>query len=60
LSKHDLRPLSAAALIPDASLDLDREHRFDREIVAAVWRRQRAAAGLGYAFRPPPRLREAA
>jgi hypothetical protein len=35
----------------------DREHRHDRELVAAFHRRQRAALGLGYKFQPPKGLR---
>jgi hypothetical protein len=31
----------------------EREHRFDRELTAAYHRRRRAAAGLGYQFKPP-------
>jgi hypothetical protein len=40
--------------------DYDREHQFDREIATAVYRRVRAAAGLGYKFQLPPSLRVAA
>jgi hypothetical protein len=35
----------------------DREHALDRMIVAAVHRRERAAAGKGYEFRIPEGLR---
>jgi hypothetical protein len=35
----------------------EREHRHDREAVAAIYRRKRAKAGLGYKFRAPKRLR---
>jgi hypothetical protein len=31
-----------------------REHRFDREAIAAVHRRQRAKEGRGYRFELPP------
>jgi hypothetical protein len=31
----------------------EREHRYDREVIAAVWRRQQAAAGRGYKFKTP-------
>ena len=34
-----------------------RKHRFDRECVAAVYRRKRAQAGHGFKFQPPERLR---
>ena len=37
--------------------DPDREHQFDREIIAATYRRQRAAAGFGYRFQVPAKLR---
>jgi hypothetical protein len=36
----------------------DREHRHDREVIAAVTRRERAAAGHGFKFRLPSSLRE--
>jgi hypothetical protein len=29
------------------------EHRCDRQVAAAVWRRERAARGLGYQFKIP-------
>ena len=37
----------------------DREHKMDREVIAAVYLRHRAAAGDGYTFQLPPSLREA-
>jgi hypothetical protein len=36
----------------------DREHRYDREVVSAVWKYEQAKAGRGYRF-VAPRLREA-
>jgi hypothetical protein len=33
--------------------DLELEHRWDREVIAAVWRRERAKAGKGYEFKVP-------
>jgi hypothetical protein len=35
----------------------EREHRYDREVIAAVYRRERAAAGRGYAFKIPAKAR---
>jgi len=35
----------------------DREHRYDREIAAATWRREQARAGRGCRFELPPSLR---
>jgi hypothetical protein len=31
----------------------EREHRYDREVIRAVYRREKAQAGRGYKFRPP-------
>jgi hypothetical protein len=36
----------------------EREHRYDREIAAATWRREQARAGRGFRFELPPSLRE--
>jgi hypothetical protein len=33
----------------------DPSSRFDREVLAAVWRRRRAAEGRGYQFKAPTR-----
>jgi hypothetical protein len=38
----------------DPPEDPDLAHRYDREIIAAVWRCKRAKAGKGYQFRIPP------
>ena len=35
----------------------DREHEFDRQVAAAVFRRYRAASGLGFTFAVPTQLR---
>ena len=37
----------------------DREHQLDRMVVAAVWRRSQAKAGLGYVFKIPEKARAA-
>jgi hypothetical protein len=31
----------------------EREHRYDREVIRAVYRREQAQAGKGYKFRIP-------
>jgi hypothetical protein len=36
----------------------NREHKLDRMVVAAVWRREQAQAGRGYRFQLPPSLQE--
>jgi hypothetical protein len=36
------------------------EHRCDREVIAAVWKREKAKAGQGATFELPPSLREKA
>jgi hypothetical protein len=36
-----------------------KEHHWDREVIAAVYQRFRAASGLGYKFEVPPDLRRA-
>jgi hypothetical protein len=33
------------------------EHAYDRAIIAAVWRRYRAASGLGFQFQAPQATR---
>ena len=38
----------------------EREHRYDREIAAATYRRERARNGQGFRFELPPSLREKA
>ena len=56
---HDLWPLAAATYMP-SDYDLSRrEHRYDREVAAAVYHRFRAASGLGFKFEVPPSLRRA-
>jgi hypothetical protein len=35
----------------------DRDHRLDREVIAAVYRREQAKAGKGYKFVIPPKVR---
>ena len=32
----------------------EREHRLDREVIRAVYRREQAQAGKGYVFKIPP------
>jgi hypothetical protein len=52
-----VKTLVETLLIAAASGKRDREHKFDREVIAAVHRRQRAKAGKGYQFRIPSKAR---
>jgi hypothetical protein len=45
--------VSASARRRRRESERDREHRYDREVISAVYRRERAVAGRGYAFKIP-------
>jgi hypothetical protein len=53
-----LRRRNVSATEVSSHYGCDREHGLDRAIIAAVWRRERAAAGRGYKFVAPPLRRD--
>jgi hypothetical protein len=52
-----MKTLVETLLVAAASSKRDREHKFDREVIAAVHRRERAKAGKGYKFKAPRKAR---
>ena len=56
---YDASPPTAATYMPSMSDLYQREHRYDRELAAAVYQRFRTASGLGYQFEVPATLRAA-